>query len=221
MPFLHRTARENETHWRKEVRALACRPGVLVDLGGGGPFQGYISASDLGPGTFYVCLDIAAVAHPHVVGDALALPLATGSVNSIFCNAVLEHVSDPSQAVDEMYRVLGRTGKVLVAVPFIYPYHDRVDYYRFTDTALQHVFRAFDSVEILPVGDYFFALLMFLTGFHYKTANRMDRLLGGMRAGFRLGLEVYEAVKGQRGTRDYRRALVRSPVGWHVYAEKR
>lgn len=40
------------------------------------------------------------------VGDVEALPFATGSIAAIECDAVLEHVADPTTAVSELLRVL-------------------------------------------------------------------------------------------------------------------
>ena len=199
---------------------LAKRPGTLLDLGGGSPFQGYIARESLGPKTTYLCLDIFAEAKPHVVADTLELPLANSSIDAIFCNAMLEHVREPQRAVDEMYRVLAHSGRLILSVPFIYPYHDRVDYYRFTDTALRHIFRNFDAVEIEPLGDYFYVVWLFLTGFHFSVANRLDQWFGGLRSGLRGALTLYTTLlRGRRG-RNYLGSMSRSPVGWYVYCEK-
>jgi ubiquinone/menaquinone biosynthesis C-methylase UbiE len=46
-----------------------------------------------------------------VVADAHLLPYADGSVDAIFCEAVLEHLAEPGQSVREMHRVLRRGGK--------------------------------------------------------------------------------------------------------------
>ncbi len=191
----YRSPVSSEANWRAAARALAKRPGTLLDLGGGSPFQGYISRESLGPKTTYLCLDIFAEAKPHVVADTLELPLANSSIDAIFCNAMLEHVREPQRAVDEMYRVLAHSGRLILSVPFIYPYHDRVDYYRFTDTALRHIFRNFDAVEIEPLGDYFYVVWLFLTGFHFSVANRLDRWFGGLRSGLRGALDtLYDLV---------------------------
>lgn len=217
-----------EAAWRIDIRALAQQPGLLLDLGGGTAFQGYIQRRDLGVGTRYLCLDISTVARPHAIGDALHLPIASASVNNIFCNAVLEHVADPYQVTREMQRVLVDGGAAMVAVPFIYPYHDQTDYHRFTDTAVHQLFQHFRQVRVVPVGDYFFVLLLFLTGFHFGLARRLDRWFDPLR----LGVQLIEQLLNQFGNhpgsqqrrggqpRDYLRSIRRSPVGWHVYCVK-
>ena len=45
-----------------------------------------------------------------VVADAHHLPYADASVDAIFCEAVLEHLAQPHEAVKEMFRVLPARG---------------------------------------------------------------------------------------------------------------
>ncbi len=199
---------------------MARQPGVLFDMGGGAPYQGYISAEDVGPRTRYFCLDISPEAHPHVVADVTRLPLASSSVDHILCNAVLEHVRDPQQAIEEMYRVLRRPGQIMVSVPFIYPYHDRVDYYRFTDTALRHLFRQFDQLEVVPVGDYLYTTLLFLTGFNFTLVKWLSPGLSIVRFLLRSAILLYNRLRRAPKRRDLLRSLDKSPVGWYVYGRK-
>lgn len=208
-------ASRHERAWKSMLVTLARQPGILLDLGGGTPFQGYIQPDMLGPQTRYFSLDIRESASPHIVGDVMQLPFGDESVDGILCNAVLEHVSNPQLAVDEMYRVLKPGGQAYVGVPFIYPYHDDVDYFRFSDTALKQMFARFRRVEVAPVGDYLFVVTLFLTGFRFPIAMRLGWLTNPLRAILRLG----SVLTGSRGRR-YQRGLVRSPVGWYVYATK-
>lgn len=73
-------------------------------------------------------LNIGCFPNVDVVADAHVLPYANSSVDSIYCEAVLEHLSDPAKAVEEMYRVLKPGGRVIAITPFLqrfhgYPYH--------------------------------------------------------------------------------------------------
>jgi len=206
--------------WRLAARALARRPGLLLDLGGGTPYQGAVARQDVGPRTCYLCLDISAQVEPHVVADIISLPLPSRSVDSILCDAVLEHVRDPQRAVDEMYRVLSARGLAMVSVPFIYPYHDETDYYRFTDSALAHMFRQFDEVCILPAGDYVYAAFLVLTGYSFGLVRRLSLVMSVVRSALRLALWLRDRLGWGRGKRDYVRGLVKSPVGWYVYCAK-
>jgi len=217
--------------WQTSVADLARLPGVIFDMGGGRPFQGSIRPEMLGVHTCYFSLDIRFEAMPHVVGDIMRLPLADESVDGILCNAVLEHVPYPQAAVNEMYRVLKSGGIVLVGVPFIYPYHDVVDYFRFSDTALKEMFHSFYSVEITPLGDYIFSTALFLTGFNFELAKRLGLLTNLLRFLLKTGATVSSkfrtkpgemacAVRTRRIRRRWQDSLERSPVGWYLHARK-
>jgi len=41
-----------------------------------------------------------------IQGDLLNLPIKDETVDTIVCTGVLEHVSDPNKAVDEIYKIL-------------------------------------------------------------------------------------------------------------------
>ena len=213
-------AYSQEQQWRSAVLAIARRPGLLFDMGGGTPYQGYIGKNDVGAYTKYFSLDTFYPAQPHVVADIMQIPLATESVDTVLCNAVLEHVQAPQRAIDEMYRVLKKGGCALLAVPFIYPYHDRVDFFRFSDTALRHMFQQFDNVEISPVGDYFFASLLFFTGFHFRVAIVLSPILHFLRFGLRLLMWLYNRGGDGSHKKDYLGSMQKSPVGWYIYCTK-
>src|SRR5213593_2835309 len=74
-------------------------------------------------------LDLNPAEEVDVLGDLLRLPLRHGSVDTLVCTGVLEHVSDPHRAVAEMYRVLKFGGRVLVETPFMQTVHASPDDY--------------------------------------------------------------------------------------------
>jgi len=92
---------------------------------------------------------------PDIVGDIHNLPFADNSQEAIACIAVLEHVTDPFKARDEMFRVLKPGGMCVVYVPFLYYFHAERgyygDYWRFTKEGLELMFKKFSSVEIQSV----------------------------------------------------------------------
>jgi uncharacterized protein YbaR (Trm112 family) len=90
------------------------RAGAIVLSIGGGPdrWGGHITN-----------LNIDRFANVDVVGDAYALPYADGSVDSILCWAVIEHLEFPERAVAEMHRVLRRGGLALLNTPFLQAFH--------------------------------------------------------------------------------------------------
>jgi SAM-dependent methyltransferase len=67
----------------------------------------------------------------------------------ILCMSVLEHVYDHSSAVANLHRALRPEGRLVVAVPFVFPLHDEPhDYWRFTRHALVRMLEDFREVEI-------------------------------------------------------------------------
>jgi SAM-dependent methyltransferase len=93
-------------------------PGVLLDVGCSNGIVLDVVAAKLAPG-FALGIDMdAAVAPPPVAGrvvavaDAMAIPLATDSVDVVICNHTYEHVPDATQLFSEIHRVLKPGGIV-------------------------------------------------------------------------------------------------------------
>ncbi len=97
-----------------------------------------------------VGVDIMPAAGVHVIADAHRLPFASGSFEQIICSEVLEHLADARLAVQEMARVLGDGGRVILTAPFVYPIHEAPnDYQRFTEYGLRRLFYScFEIQEI-------------------------------------------------------------------------
>lgn len=115
------------------ARVLSGQPGDAVCLSvGGGPGRcGDFTNVNLGP-----------FPNVDVVADAHALPYADGSVHAIYCEAVIEHLYAPHQAVGEMYRVLKPGGMVFAGTPFLDHYHGYPQHYQnFTLQGHENVFR--------------------------------------------------------------------------------
>ena len=83
-----------------------------------------------------------------VQGDLLHLPIKDESVDTIVCTGVLEHVSDPPQAVGEIYRILKYGARVLVETPFIQTVHaSPKDFSRWTPDGLRQLLYVFNILE--------------------------------------------------------------------------
>lgn len=83
-----------------------------------------------------------------IKGDALALPIKTNSVDLILSIAVLEHLKEPYQAIQEMQRVLKKSGEIYIEIPFLQPFHGTPDdYFRASLSGLQHWCRHFKEIK--------------------------------------------------------------------------
>ena len=66
---------------------------------------------------------------------------------------IMEHVSEPQKVVSEFYRVLKPGGEAFVTAALIRRQHQApYDYYRYTEYALEHLFKkvGFDELKITP-----------------------------------------------------------------------
>lgn len=100
-----------------------------------------------------------------VICDAQKLSFSENMFGRIICHQVLEHVPDADEVVSEMYRVLKPNGKVIVTVPFYFPFHASPhDFRRWTIAGLRKTFKVFCEVE---TGMYIGPVSAVLTGFQH------------------------------------------------------
>lgn len=91
-----------------------------------------------------------------VVGSAMQLPFASGSVGAVSCLEVLEHLPDDRQAMHEIFRVLAPTGVLVASVPYRYwfrQYLPLMGHYRhYTRTSFARLLEdaGFRVAEYLP-----------------------------------------------------------------------
>lgn len=99
-----------------------------------------------GPGRCHprlINVNIGAFPNVDVVADAHELPYADNSVDAIHCEAVLEHLKSPHNAVKEMYRVLKPGGKLFAVSPFLVAYHGYPHHYQnFTLSGHRDIFES-------------------------------------------------------------------------------
>ncbi len=84
-------------------------------------------------------LDIHASRQPDVRATISRLPFQDSIFDTVICLEVLEYVSDPRVAVEELARVVSLGGCVLLSAPFIHPVDASNDYWRFTQHALKRL----------------------------------------------------------------------------------
>jgi SAM-dependent methyltransferase len=96
----------------------------------------------------------------------------------IICLAVLEHVYNPFNAIQNLRKMLNDKGVIYGYVPFLYHYHAPQDlyfqdYYRFTKDGLAYLLRDFNEVKIYPVrGRLSSAMHIFFGSFWKKTFEK-------------------------------------------------
>ena len=115
-----------------------------------------------------VNLNIRPFANVHVVGTAYQLPIPDNAVDSVYCEAVLEHLEDPRRAVAEMHRVLKAGGQVFAATPFLQPFHAYPDHFQnFTLNGHLRLFEAagFKIVAAGPCNGPAFAMVDLISNF--------------------------------------------------------
>jgi SAM-dependent methyltransferase len=130
--------------------------GSVLDLGcGEGPYRHL-----LGAGARYIGVDFEGSGHFEYAGvpdvihyDGKKLPFDTASIDHVLCTEVLEHCPAPDQIVREIHRVLRPGGTALFTVPWSARYHYIPhDYFRYTPSKLEMLFKDFPSVRIEPRG---------------------------------------------------------------------
>lgn len=98
-----------------------------------------------------------------IVANITDLPLADASVDAVVCDQVLEHVTDPLHAMQELHRVLKPGGYVYISMPFLYPFHaSPSDFYRWTHKGYEQLLKGFEVVDIGVRSGPFSALTVYL-----------------------------------------------------------
>ncbi len=86
-------------------------------------------------------LEISGYPSTDVVGTGESLPFKNNTFDAVLSLAVLEHVRNPFLCAQEIIRVLKPGGTLVVAVPFLQPYHGYPDhYYNMTGKGLINLF---------------------------------------------------------------------------------
>ena len=144
-----------------------------------------------------VNLDLAHNPSLDCCGRAEKLPFRSESFSLLVSQEVLEHVQDPQAALQEMYRVLARHGRLYCQVPFIIGYHPGpTDFWRFSREGIREIVEqaGFTGAEVgISVGPCF--------GF-YRIAVEFGSVLAS-----RMWPRLYLPAKGLL-------ALLLAPVKW-------
>jgi SAM-dependent methyltransferase len=141
--YVNQTARENA---KRFIAELPARRRILI-IGGAVKGSG---AEELyeDPSLSVISFDIASSGLTQFIADAHDIPLATGSVDGVWIQAVLEHVLDPWRVAEEIHRVLAPQGIVYADTPFMQPVHAGPwDFTRFSESGHRWLFRRFERID--------------------------------------------------------------------------
>ncbi len=98
---------------------------------------------------------------PNILSDINNLPFKNNTISNFGCFNVLELLQNPINAIEEIYRVLNKSGHLVGYVPFLYPIHNQpVDYWRFSNHSLHQILNdgGFDNIIIEPLGGRFIVM---------------------------------------------------------------
>ncbi len=102
-----------------------------------------------------------------IKADALQLPFKDSSFDTVICLQVMEHVTNPSLLLKEIYRVLRKPDCCLIlSTPFLWGVHESPrDYFRFTKFGLKLLLDevGFNVIKIVPQCGYWVATSLHLT----------------------------------------------------------
>jgi SAM-dependent methyltransferase len=118
---------------------ITAKSGIFLNLGSGNR----VLSPEL------INVDIFPYKNVDIITDIQKLPVADGKIDIAICSAVLEHIRDPHQVVDEIYRVLKEGGLTYSYMPFISGFHASPDdYTRLTYEGMKVMFQDFEIIDL-------------------------------------------------------------------------
>jgi len=153
-----------------------------------------------------------------LVGDITAIPAPAASFDVILCSEVLEHVPEPTHALDEFNRLLKPGGILIITAPFgsnvhMAPYHFCTGFSKYWYE--YHLpLRSFQITKLVPNGDWYAVLrqeLSRLGGLERQRGNWSWPLAYAYSL---LGM-AYFKLRGDKHAQDL------ACFGWHCVAIKK
>ena len=148
---------------------------------------------------------------PNILADINNLPFKNNTISNFGCFNVLELLQFPKIAVQEIHRVLNKTGYLVGYVPFLYPIHNQpVDYWRFSNKSLYQILSigGFENIIIEPLGGRFIVMYDIILP---KKLFFIRFILSLLSIGFNMLYEMFHS-------KEYNREMY--PSGYFFYAKK-
>ena len=148
---------------------------------------------------------------PNILADINNLPFKNNTISNFGCFNVLELIQFPKIAVQEIHRVLNKTGYLVGYVPFLYPIHNQpVDYWRFSNKSLYQILTigGFENIIIEPLGGRFIVMYDIILP---KKLFFIRFILSLLSIGLNILYEMFHSKK-------YNREMY--PSGYFFYAKK-
>lgn len=117
----------------------------------------------------------------HLIDSTGNFPLQNETFDYVLCTQVFEHVNNFEKSASEIVRVLKPGGKLIFNSPYLYPFHGMPhDYFRYTTSALESIFKDLTAERIGFLGGYGSSLGTIVNNFwDYKFASSTTmRIIG-------------------------------------------
>jgi len=129
--------------------------GPVVEIGArpasGQEEQAYLR--DFFHGVEYIGCDVQEGPNVDRIEDIHKLSFADGSIGTVVCVEVLEHVHDPLRAVQEIHRVLKPGGIAILTSVMFFPIHEHPwDFWRFTPEGFELCLSPFETSLVFGIG---------------------------------------------------------------------
>jgi SAM-dependent methyltransferase len=114
--------------------------GKTLDVGcGSKPYQSLYKSSE------YVGLEFDTPENRRIKNadffyDGETFPFSADEFDSVVANEVFEHVFNPDNFLDEIYRILKKDGKIIMTMPFVWDEHEQpIDYARYSSFGIKFI----------------------------------------------------------------------------------
>jgi SAM-dependent methyltransferase len=191
--------------------------GKVLDVGAGS-FDRY---SEFFSADSYTRMEIEAGPGIDVVGTVYAIPFPDNSFDTLVSTQVFEHLARPTDAAQELFRVLKPGGYVVLTAPQANELHEEPhDYFRYTSYGLTSLFTTagFEVVKMLKRGGYHALIAQMRIRFaidHYQLYSRP--MLGWVMGKF---LSLYGRYMLMVDRHDHSDASRKHTLGWCVVLKK-